>query len=166
MELNPVLNDVLMSAFNEAKDKKHEYLTPEHILYAALNFDEGRRIIEGSGGDVKSLKNNIEDFFDKKMDRVDVDEPRQSVAFQNVMERAIWHTASAQKNTLDLGDVLVSIIDEEESFAAYFLGLEGISRYELLKFISHGVSVYPEESGDEDYTEGEPEPEQIGRAHV
>jgi len=159
MELNPVLNDVLMSAFNEAKDKKHEYLTPEHILYAALNFDEGRRIIEGSGGDVKSLKNNIEDFFDKKMDRVDVDEPRQSVAFQNVMERAIWHTASAQKNTLDLGDVLVSIIDEEESFAAYFLGLEGISRYELLKFISHGVSVYPEESGDEDYTEGEPEPE-------
>jgi len=145
MELNPVLNDVLMAAFSEAKNKKHEYLTPEHILYASLNFEEGRKIIEGSGGDIRSLKKNIEDYFSSKVEESDVEEPRQSAGFQNVMERAIWHTASAQKNTLDLGDVLVSILDEEESFAAYFLSLEGISRYELLKYISHGVSVFPEE---------------------
>lgn len=149
MELNPVLNDVLMAAFSEAKNKKHEYLTPEHILYASLNFDEGRNIIEGSGGDVRSLKKNIEDFFATKMEETDTEEPRQSAGFQNVMERAIWHTASAQKNILDLGDVLVSILDEEESFAAYFLTLEGISRYELLKFISHGVSVFPEDPYEE-----------------
>ncbi len=149
MELNPVLNDVLMAAFSEAKNKKHEYLTPEHILYASLNFDEGRNIIEGSGGDVRSLRKNIEDFFATKMEETDIEEPRQSAGFQNVMERAIWHTASAQKNILDLGDVLVSILDEEESFAAYFLTLEGISRYELLKFISHGVSVFPEDAYEE-----------------
>ena len=149
MELNPVLNDVLMAAFSEAKNKKHEYLTPEHILYASLDFEEGRSIIEGSGGDVRSLKKNIEEFFTTKMEEAEVDEPRQSAGFQNVMERAIWHTASAQKSTLDLGDVFVSILDEEESFAAYFLSQEGISRYELLKFISHGVSVFPEDSYDD-----------------
>lgn len=160
MELNPVLNDVLMAAFSEAKNKKHEYLTPEHILYASLSFEEGRKIIEGSGGDIHSLKKNIEEYFSSKMLESDVEEPRQSAGFQNVMERAIWHTASAQKNILDLGDVLVSILDEEESFAAYFLSMEGISRYELLKFISHGVSVFPDESYDEildDELKDEPE---------
>lgn len=157
MELNPVLNDILMSAFNEAKFKKHEYLTPEHLLYAILQYEEGRSIIEAAGGDVRSLRHNIEEFFTEKMETVEVDEPRQSSGFQNVMERAIWHTASAQKEVLDIGDVLVSILDEEESFAAYFMGLEGITRYELLKFISHGVSVYPhepyEDTGDLDDTE-------------
>lgn len=145
MELNPVLNDILMSAFNEAKFKKHEYLTPEHLLYAILQYEEGRTIIEAAGGDVLSLRHNIEEFFSEKMETVEVDEPKQSSGFQNVMERAIWHTASAQKEVLDIGDVLVSILDEAESFAAYFMGLEGITRYELLKFISHGVSVFPHE---------------------
>ena len=145
MELNPVLNDILMAAFNEAKFKKHEYLTPEHLLYAILQYEEGRSIIEATGGDVFSLRHNIEEFFKEKMEEIDVDEPKQSSGFQNVMERAIWHTASAQKEILDIGDVLVSILDEEESFAAYFMGLEGINRYELLKYLSHGVSAFPHE---------------------
>ncbi len=145
MELNPVLNDILMSAFNEAKFKKHEYMTPEHLLYAIIQYEEGRTIIESAGGDIRSIRHNIEEFFKEKMEVVEVDEPKQSASFQNVMERAIWHTASAQKEVLDIGDVLVSILDEEESFAAYFMGLEGITRYELLKFISHGVSVFPHE---------------------
>jgi ATP-dependent Clp protease ATP-binding subunit ClpA len=145
MELNPVLNEILMSAFNEAKFMKHEYLTPEHLLYAILQYDEGRTIIEATGGEVRSIRHNIEEFFKEKMEVVEIDEPKQSSSFQNVMERAIWHTASAQKEILEIGDVLVSIMDEEESFAAYFMGLEGITRYELLKFISHGVSVFPHE---------------------
>jgi len=145
MELNPILNDILMSAFNEAKFKKHEYMTPEHLLYAILQYEEGRTIVEAAGGDVRSLRHNIEEFFREKMEVVNVDEPKQSSGFQNVMERAIWHTASSQKEVLDIGDVLVSILDEDESFAAYFMGIEGITRYELLKYISHGVSVFPHE---------------------
>lgn len=150
MELNSVLNEVLMAAFNEATAKKHEYLTPEHILYASLFFEEGQILIEALGGNVNNLKTTIEDFFDKKMEKFEGDEPKQSVGFQNVMERAIWHTASAQKETLDLGDVYVSILDEEESYAAYFMGLEGITRYELLKYISHEVSAYPDKKFNND----------------
>ena len=150
MELNSVLNEVLMAAFNEATAKKHEYLTPEHILYASLFFEEGQILIEALGGNVNNLKTTIENFFDKKMEKFEGDEPKQSVGFQNVMERAIWHTASAQKETLDLGDVYVSILDEEESYAAYFMGLEGITRYELLKYISHEVSAYPDKKFDSD----------------
>ncbi|MCL1833408.1 MAG: ATP-dependent Clp protease ATP-binding subunit ClpA [Leptospirales bacterium] len=145
MELNPILNEILMSAFKEAELKRHEYITPEHLLYAILQYEEGRRIIEAVGGDIPSIRNNIEEFFKENMESVDVDEPKQSFGFQNIMERAIWHTASAQKDILDIGDVLVSMLDEQKSFAAYFMGMEGITRYDLLKFISHGVSDFPRE---------------------
>ena len=69
----------------------------------------------------------------------------QSEGFKNVMERAIWHTTSAQKEELDISDVLVAIFDEAESFAAFFLQEEGITSYSLLNYISHGVSQYPDE---------------------
>ena len=70
MELNPVLNEILMAAFNEAKYKKHEYLTPEHLLYAMLQYEEARVIIEATGGNVRSLRHNIEEFFREKMESV------------------------------------------------------------------------------------------------
>jgi ATP-dependent Clp protease ATP-binding subunit ClpA len=89
-----------------------------------VEFEEGRKIIAGSGGNPDKLKKIIEEFFITRMEQVDVDEPRQSVAFQNVMERAIWHSASSQKNVIELGDVLVSIFDEEKSICLLFLCTE------------------------------------------
>ena len=146
MEINHELNSILMAAYNEAKKRKHEYLTPEHVLYASLYYETGRSIIEGSGGDIDMLKDEIEVYFNDKVPVIEDSEPMQSMGFKNVMERAIWHTSSAQKDELDLGDVLVAIFDEEESHAAYFLQSEGITRYSLLNFISHGVGQYPETS--------------------
>lgn len=169
MELTPVLNDILMAAFNEAKSRKHEYITPEHLLYSILQFEEGRTLIEATGGDVRVIRHNIEEYFKDKMEIVNVDEPVQSSGFQNVMERAIWHTASSQKGVLDVGDVLVSILDEEESFAAYFIGLEGVTRYGLLKYISHGVSIYSHEPYEDlsEYEEiGEKTPKKEGKNFI
>jgi ATP-dependent Clp protease ATP-binding subunit ClpA len=150
-----------MAAFQEAKMRKHEYLTPEHILYASLHNDVGKDIIQGSGGDVGSLDRKILDFFNKHISTVDSEEPVQSVGFKSVLERAIWHTTSAQKDELEVSDVLVSIFDESESFAAYFLQEEGITKYSLLNYISHGVSQYPhdQEPDSEIGEEHEAEPE-------
>jgi len=142
MQINDELNQIIMAAFNEAKTRRHEYLTPEHLLYAALFFGEGREIVEGCGGDVERLKKSLKDHLEEKVPGLDESagnaEPMQSLGFQNVMERAIWHTASAQKDVLDLGDVLVSLFDEKESFAAFYLGREGVTRYDLVNYISHG----------------------------
>ncbi len=161
MEINHELNNILMAAFQEAKMRKHEYLTPEHVLYATLFNETGRDIIRGSGGDVDSLGRKIKEFFDRHITTVESDEPVQSEGFKNVLERARWHTSSAQKEELEISDVLVSIFDESESFAAFFLQEEGITRYSLLNFISHGVSQYPPEGEGEpdtgDETEAEPE---------
>ncbi len=142
MQINDDLNQIIMAAFNEAKTRRHEYFTPEHLLYAALFFNEGREIVEGCGGDVERLKKSLKSHLEEKVPSiatgVDGAEPIQSLGFQNVMERAIWHTASAQKDVLDLGDVLVSLFDEKESFAAFYLGGEGVTRYDLVNYISHG----------------------------
>jgi ATP-dependent Clp protease ATP-binding subunit ClpA len=144
MEINEQLNSVLMAAFAEAQKNRHEYLTPEHILYSSLFNSEGKKIIESTGGQVKKLIGKLEGYFTENMPKVESAEPIQSAQFKNVMERAIWHTTTAQKPELDLGDVIVAIFDEEDSFAAYFLKDEGITRYDLLNVISHGVSAYPE----------------------
>ncbi|HPV40223.1 MAG TPA: ATP-dependent Clp protease ATP-binding subunit ClpA [Spirochaetota bacterium] len=159
MEINHELNNILMAAFQEAKMRKHEYLTPEHVLYASLFNETGRDIIRGSGGDIDNLSRKIKEFFDKHITTVDSDEPVQSEGFKNVLERAIWHTSSAQKEELEISDVLVSIFDESESFAAFFLQEEGITRYSLLNYISHGVSQYPPEGEGETDMGGEAEAE-------
>ncbi|TFH38982.1 MAG: ATP-dependent Clp protease ATP-binding subunit ClpA, partial [Chrysiogenales bacterium] len=107
MEIHHDLNTILMAAFQEAKMRKHEYLTPEHILYASIHNDAGRTIIRESGGDPDELARKILEFFNTHITTVEHEEPVQSVGFKSVLERAIWHTTSAQKEELDVGDVLV-----------------------------------------------------------
>ena len=137
--------------------RKHEYLTPEHILYASLHNEVGRDIIMGSGGDPKRLEERIEEFFNSYIATVDHEEPIQSEGFKSVLERAILHTRSAQKDELDVSDVLVSIFDETESFAAFFLQEEGVTRLSMLNYISHGVPAYPPEETQETEEEFEEE---------
>ncbi|MCL2025909.1 MAG: ATP-dependent Clp protease ATP-binding subunit ClpA [Leptospirales bacterium] len=137
MDINENLNNVLMSAFNEAMTQGHEYLTPEHILYSSLKNSEGKQIIESAGGAPDELLKRLELYFAKNMPRIEEGEPLQTIGFRNVMERAIWHISNAQKNELEIGDVLASILEEEDSFASYFMKDNGITRYELLNVIAH-----------------------------
>ena len=81
MEINQELNNVLMAAFQEAKSRRHEYLTPEHVLYAVLYNNLGREIIQGCGGDLDRLAKKIEDFFSRHITAVESEEPVQSEGF-------------------------------------------------------------------------------------
>ena len=148
MKISENLNRIIMAAYAEANVRRHEFITPEHLLYASLFFDEGKEIILHCGGDPARLKGVLE----KHLDVSDTATPTpsravQSLGFQSVLERAAWHGASAQKETLDLGDILVSLLEEKESHASFFLQREGISRLVLLNYISHGISVLSEEEG-------------------
>ncbi len=160
MDVNPELHRVLAAAYHEAKSRNHEYLTPEHILFASLFSSGGKTIISGCGGDVERMKRILAAYFKKHVPRNSEGDPVQSVGFQNVIERAVQHTVSAEKDELELGDVLSSILDEEESHAVQVLLGEGITRYVLLNYISHGTSVFSngEKPGkrSDDGTEREP----------
>ncbi|MBN2353035.1 MAG: ATP-dependent Clp protease ATP-binding subunit ClpA [Spirochaetales bacterium] len=151
MNINKELNNIISQAYMEAKTRKHEFLTPEHMLYSALGSEEGKTLIKTVGGSPQRLKKSLEQFFNDQMPKVEDEEPVQSLAFKNVMERAFLHVVGAEKPEMDLGDVLASLLLEKDSFAAHFLLKEGITRIDILNYISHGTSAYGEggESGEE-----------------
>jgi ATP-dependent Clp protease ATP-binding subunit ClpA len=144
MDISSELNEIIVAAYREAESRGHEYLTPEHVLYAALFFDRGREIILACGGNVESLAKDLEGFFHARVPVVESSKPLQSAGFQSIMENAILHTASSEKESVEIDDILASILEEKESFAAHFLTQQGIDRLALLSYISHGVTVYPE----------------------
>jgi len=160
MEISKELNEIIMAAYREAESKGHEYLTPEHVLYASLFFDRGREIVLACGGNVESLTRDLEGFFTKHVPVTEGEKPVQSAGFQSVMENAILHTASSEKESVEIDDVIASLFEEKESFAAHFLTRQGIERLAVLSFISHGVTAYPvsddgpADRGEEEEAEG------------
>ncbi len=160
MKISENLNRIIMAAYAEANVRRHEFITPEHLLYACLFFDEGKELILNCGGDPVRLKKTLEKHLEETDTVATAQRALQSLGFQSILERAAWHTSSAQKELLDLGDVLVSIFDEKESYASFYLQREGISRLALLNYISHGVSVLAGDGSGQRHTgtrEGEGE---------
>lgn len=148
----------LEATVRDAKARNHEYLTVEHILFAVLHDEQGVEIISRCGGSVSRIREALEAFFDKNVPRVSgaaKTYPQPTIGFQRVLQRAVNHVESAGKEEADAGDVLASLLLEEDSHAAHSLHSEGITRLDVLNFISHGM---PEET-DEPYTEGSDEDE-------
>ena len=159
MQINKELNFILTAAYNEARSRKHEYITVEHLLYASLFFESGYEIIVQCGGDIENLKRKMSEFLaGDKIPQIQNKEPIQSQAFNNVLQNAIVHTVSAEKEELDIGDIYISIYDEKESHALYYLKKENISRLDILNFISHGVASIPEKPEFQQKNRNESEP--------
>ncbi|UZW13007.1 ATP-dependent Clp protease ATP-binding subunit ClpA [Clostridium pasteurianum] len=141
MRIDDLLNEIITAGYNEAKDKKHEYFTPEHILYASLFFDEGKKLIKNFGGDVELLKNDLNTYFKDNISIVENADPIQTEGIQDILNKAAQHILAAGKNEIKLGDAIIAIYDEEEYFASYFLKKQGIKRLDILNYITHGVSL-------------------------
>jgi len=136
MRVSGHVQAIIDAAYNEAKIRNHEYLTPEHILYAALAFDEVQGVLFSCGADLEQIKHGMENFFEQKMP-IAAGEPTKTVGFHNIIERALIHCRSAQKEMIDVADILVSLYDEERCYSGYYLRKAGIRRLELLQVLSH-----------------------------
>ncbi len=137
------LTATLSFAVREAKRRRHEHVCLEHMLFALLHDEMGVEIIEGCGGNVENLKHALDIFFRDRMTAVPDGRDyifQQTAGFQRVIQRAVNHARSAEKQEVDVGDILASMFMEKESHAVYFLTLEGISRLDVLNYISHEVS--------------------------
>lgn len=133
-------------AVQEAKRRRHEHVCIEHILFAILHDSMGVEIIGNCGGNVEKLINTLESFFKERMDSVTEGRDyvfQQTTGFQRVIQRAVNQARSAEKPEVDVGDILASIFQETDSHAAYFLAIEGITRLDVLNYISHGISKEP-----------------------
>jgi len=145
------LSETLGLAVREAKRRRHEYVSIEHVLFAILHDRTGIEIITNCGGDVETLKQNLNGFFEERMESVPDEKEyviQQTLGFQRVIQRAVNHARSAEKPEVAVSDILASIFEEKDSHARYFLSSEGITRLEVLNFISHNVSKLPYEGGD------------------
>jgi ATP-dependent Clp protease ATP-binding subunit ClpA len=136
MRIHEDVQTVLNAAYQEAKQKKHEYLTPEHILYAALFFDTVLAVMEECEADVDQIRGDLEAYMEKHIPTVEDEEPVQTVGFQEVIQEAVFHTQTSQKGEVDLGDLLVSIYNDEKSHGSYYLRKAGLKRFDLLKAVS------------------------------
>ena len=147
--INPELEQTIVAAFREAKNREHEYLTVEHLLYTLLQVENGRKIVEECGGDVVTLIARLENYFSAKMPKLkngSNDNPTETVAFQRLIQRTLIHVQMAQKPEAEIGDLLASIFEEEETHACFFLSDQGISRLDILRLISNNdeSAAYPQ----------------------
>lgn len=148
MKLDNISNQVYIVAVNEANLQSHEYVTPEHFLYAALMFDIGKDIIENSGGNSENIIFDLQSYFDKYMARNNSESPVESSAFVRMFEMAAAQALNSEKNEVTIGDLLVIIFNLTESYAVYIMAKNGVDRLSMLKYISHGMKKSDGKSND------------------
>ncbi|MGL1932263.1 MAG: ATP-dependent Clp protease ATP-binding subunit ClpA [Desulfotalea sp.] len=137
--INENLKTSLINSILEAKRRKHQFVTLEHMLFALLDDELASYILSQCGVSLETIQSKLDDFLEKNIEKsTNPDEsPMQTVAFGRVIKKAIDHVTSSGKTEADAGDVLVAMFSEEESHAVYFLSSVGLTRIALVNFISH-----------------------------
>ena len=134
---------VLNVAYREASQRRHTHLTLEHLLYALAHDPEGERILAACGSDLPELRHTLDEFFGTletfaRGERSH--EPAQTLGFRRVLQTAVLHVQSAGKDEVRSGDILAAILQQPKAYAAQVLEAEGITRLDILNYISHGIS--------------------------
>ncbi|MDH5560813.1 MAG: ATP-dependent Clp protease ATP-binding subunit ClpA, partial [Deltaproteobacteria bacterium] len=129
----------LISAVRDAKKRRHEYVTLEHVFYALLHDPTTISIIDDCGGNIAELKQQVEDYLASKVPQLPEEveqEPLQTLAFQRLMHRVMKHVQNSGKKEANGGDVLAAFYKEVDSHAVFFLKSNGINRLDILKCLS------------------------------
>ncbi len=137
------LQATLNFSATEAIKRRHEFLTLEHLLYAMLYDVTAGDVINNCGGDLDLLRRDLEDFFRENMQPLPrgVDRyPEQTAAFERVLDRAIQQAQASAQENVDGGNILASLFEENHSHAKYLLEKQGITKLDVLSYISHGIS--------------------------
>ena len=158
----------LHMAFVEARQKRHEFITVEHLLLALLENPSAQEVLKACAAKVDELKKALIDFIEQHTPIVAGDgevNTQPTLGFQRVIQRAILHVQSSGKKEVTGANVLVAIYGEKDSHAVYFLHQQGVSRLDVVNFISHGISKAAPTSGQKEDAETEnAEGEQAGGA--
>ncbi len=156
MRVSPEVEIAFALAQREAARRRHEYVTVEHLLYALLFDEETAGILRHAGGDPGALKKRLEKFLDDEVqplpEEADAQFPSLSLGFNRAVQRAAMHVQSSGKKELKGANVLVALFAERDCPAVTMLGEQGVTRFDVVNFISHGVS----KTGQDDVSRDEP----------
>jgi ATP-dependent Clp protease ATP-binding subunit ClpA len=141
--LSSELEMCLNEAFQSAREARHEFMTVEHLLLAIIETPKLREILRACGADPVRLRKELEEFIEQTTPRLKQDDDREvqpTLGFQRVLQRAVFHVQSSGRKEVTVANVLVAIFSEKHSHAAYLLGLQEVSRLDVVNYISHGLS--------------------------
>jgi ATP-dependent Clp protease ATP-binding subunit ClpA len=151
--LNSELDYCLHEAFQNARDRRHEFMTVEHLLLALLDIPKVHEILKACDSDVGQLRRQLTEFIDEAtplMPLGDEGDVQPTLGFQRVLQRAVYHVQSSGKSEVNGANVLVAIFSEKQSQAVYLLGLQDISRLDVVNYISHGMPQLPGDGSTEE----------------
>jgi len=142
--LSKDLELTLNLAFTDARERRHEFMTVEHLLLALLDNALGISVLRSCGADIPKLQLQLRNFIDETSQILPPEagdvETQPTLGFQRVLQRAVFHVQSSGKKEVNGANILVAIFSEQESQAVYFLQQQDISRLDIVNYISHGIS--------------------------
>lgn len=133
----------LHMAFMDARQKRHELITVEHLLLAMLDNPSAAEVLKACGSNIETLRNELTQYIDDHTPTIsgeDEVDTQPTLGFQRVIQRAMLHVQSSGKKEVNGANVLVAIYGEKDSHAVYFLHQQGVTRLDVVNFIAHGVS--------------------------
>ena len=152
--LSKDLELTLNLAFTDARERRHEFMTVEHLLLALLDNALGMSVLRSCGAEIPKLQMQLREFIDETSQilppEVENVETQPTLGFQRVLQRAVFHVQSSGKKEVNGANILVAIFSEQESQAVYFLQQQDISRLDIVNYISHGISKISDESDESD----------------
>ncbi len=145
--LNRELEVTLNLAFKEARAKRHEFMTVEHLLLALLDNEAAATVLRACGANLDKLRRDLQEFIDSTTPLIpqhdDERETQPTLGFQRVLQRAVFHVQSSGKREVTGANVLVAIFSEQESQAVFLLKQQSIARIDVVNYIAHGISKVP-----------------------
>ena len=151
--LSSELEFCLSEAFQNARDRRHEFMTVEHLLLALIDIPSVHKILKACDSDIRELRSQLSDFIDEATPKLAPDEDRDAqptLGFQRVLQRAVYHVQSSGKDEVSASNVLVAIFSEKRSQAVYFLNLQDITRLDVVNIVSHGLPLVPDDGQQEE----------------
>lgn len=142
--INKELEFTLNLAFKEANERRHEFMTVEHLLLALIDNPSAQEVLLACGADVEQLRDDLTQFVADKTPLITPDdmarETQPTRGFQRVLQRAVFHVQSAGRMEVTGANVLAAIFSEQESHAVFYLRRENVSRLDVINYIAHGIS--------------------------
>ena len=141
--LGKELEITLNTAFKNAHDKRHEFITVEHLLLALLDNSAAEAIMKACGCDIKSLRGQLTQFIDETMSLIPPGiqrETQPTLGFQRVLQRAVFHVQASDKKEVTGANLFVALFSEQDSHAVYLLNKQDISRLDIVNYLAHGIS--------------------------
>ena len=138
---------LLNVTYREAVSRRHAHLTLEHLLYVMAHDLEGEKILAACGADIPRLRRDLDTFLRERVEQLapgSDKEPEQTLAFRRTLQAGVLHVQSAGRDEVRAGDILASLMQQTRSFAATLLASHGVTRLDILNYISHGVSKVPQ----------------------